>query len=142
MNEVDLISAGGVVYRIRESRTEVLICRTSNTLRWVIPKGLVDPGETVEQAALREVREEVGVVGRIIEPLYPPENYVYMQDGVRIYKTVHYFLMEYVSGKLADHDHEMDIVLWASLDEAIATVSYDSARSVLQRAKAKLQPNA
>lgn len=132
------LSAGGVVYRRTESSAQVLICRTSTTHTWVIPKGLVDRGETNEQAAIREVREETGITARIVEPLDPPEHYIYTRNGVRIFKTVHYYLMEYVSGTEADHDHEMDDVSWLSFSAAIDMVTYDSARSVLERARRKV----
>lgn len=132
------LSAGGVVFRRADSGVQVLICRTSTTHLWVIPKGLVDPGETEEQAAVREVREETGITARIVEPLDPPEHYVYTRDNVRIFKTVRYFLMAYVSGSEADHDHEMDDVAWMSPGAAMDLVAYDSARSVLQRARDRL----
>ena len=138
MKSREEISAGGVVYRQTPNGIEVLICRTSTSQKWVIPKGLIDPGEQVQQTAVREVREEVGVNARIIMPLDPAEHYVFTRENTRIYKTVHYFLMEYVSGSEADHDHEMEMVIWVPLDHAIERVSYDSARSVLQRAKGKL----
>lgn len=142
MRSRDEVSAGGVVYRRNEKdEIEVLICRTVKTQKWVIPKGLIDPGERVEQTAVREVREEVGVNARIIQPLDPPEKYVYTRNDMRIFKTVHYYLLEYVSGSIEDHDHEMEAVEWVSLDRAIEMVAYDSAKSVLLRAKAKLEGN-
>ncbi|MBX3086201.1 MAG: NUDIX hydrolase [Anaerolineae bacterium] len=139
MRSREEVSAGGVVYRRTPAGIEVLICRTSTSQKWVIPKGLIDPGERVQQTAVREVREEVGVNARIIMPLDPAEHYIFTRENTRIYKTVHYFLMEYVSGNEADHDHEMELVMWVPLDQAIEMVAYDSARSVLQRAKAKLE---
>jgi 8-oxo-dGTP pyrophosphatase MutT (NUDIX family) len=132
------VSAGGVVYRMTDRGIEVLICRTSTSQKWVIPKGLVDPGEHIHQTAVREVREEVGVNAHIVVALDPPEHYTYQRDDTRVFKTVHYFLMEYDSGDLADHDHEMELVQWVLLEQAIGRVDYESARSVLRRAKVKL----
>ncbi|MBZ0287445.1 MAG: NUDIX domain-containing protein [Anaerolineae bacterium] len=98
MKARDEISAGGVVYRRGENGLEVLICKDAGYHKWVLPKGLVGKDEAFEQAALREVREEVGVTARLIAPLGEPEKYIYMARGIRVFKTVHYFLMEYESG--------------------------------------------
>src|SRR5689334_4230555 len=92
------ISAGGVVFRRGENGIEVLICKATSYHRWVLPKGLVNQGENLEQAAIREVEEEVGVRARIVESLGEPEKYIYTSRGMRVFKVVHYFLMEYVSG--------------------------------------------
>jgi 8-oxo-dGTP pyrophosphatase MutT (NUDIX family) len=116
----------------------VLICRTSSNQRWVLPKGLIDPGESIPQTALREVREEAGVNVRIVSRLDPPEHYTFMRGDLRVTKTVHYFLMEYVSGNEADHDHEMDSVMWTTIDHALEMLAYESARSVMSRAKTML----
>jgi 8-oxo-dGTP pyrophosphatase MutT (NUDIX family) len=136
----DEVSAGGVVFRHgEEGQIDVLICLTTKTQKWVIPKGLIDPGEKVEQTAVREVREEVGVNARIVQPLDPPEKYIYTRDDTRIFKTVHYFLLEFVSGSIDDHDHEMEVVKWVPIDRAIDVVAYESAKAVLRRAKVALQ---
>src|SRR5689334_14317844 len=104
------LSAGGVVYRRVNDSLEVLICKAASYHKWVLPKGLIDKGESVEQAALREVKEEVGVTAHIVAPLGTPEKYIYSLHGMRIFKTVSYFLMEYDSGDETQHDHEMEEV--------------------------------
>jgi 8-oxo-dGTP pyrophosphatase MutT (NUDIX family) len=128
------VSAGGVVYRRGEGGIEVLICKDAGYHRWVLPKGLVDAGESFEQTAVREVEEEVGVVSRLVAPL-GEERYVYTARGMRVFKTVHYFLLEYVSGSEANHDHEMEDVRWCSLDEAMGFLGYKGAKDVLARAR-------
>jgi 8-oxo-dGTP diphosphatase len=133
------VSAGGVVYRRTENGLEVLICKDAGYHRWVLPKGLVNPGETFEQTAVREVREETGVRARLITALGDPEQYVYMARGVRVYKSVHYFLLEYESGTTDDHDHEMEEVRWVSIEAAMQTLAYDGAKNVLRRAKALIE---
>ena len=134
------VSAGGVVYRRTTDTVEVLICKDAGYHKWVLPKGLVHAGETPDTAALREVREEVGVTCRIVAPLRE-EKYIYTARGVRVFKTVHYFLMEYESGSEADHDHEMEAVRWAVLDEAIDLMGYQGAKDVLREAKMQLVPD-
>jgi 8-oxo-dGTP pyrophosphatase MutT (NUDIX family) len=131
----DELSSGGVVYRKSGDCIEVLIAKDGGYHKWVLPKGQVDKGETLEQAALREVREEVGVTARLIAPLGEPEKYIYTSRGMRVFKSVHYFLMEYVSGSEADHDHEMEDVRWVEIDQAIEMMGYQGAKTMLTRAK-------
>jgi 8-oxo-dGTP pyrophosphatase MutT (NUDIX family) len=138
MKSRDEVSAGGVVYRRGERGLEILICKDAAYHRWVLPKGLIDPGEDSETAALREVREETGVIARLIGALGEPEKYIYTANGVRVFKKVHYFLLEYVSGSEADHDHEMEEVRWVSVDEAMAMLAYAGAKTMLRRAEAYL----
>ena len=138
MKSRDEVSAGGVVYRRAGDGIDVLICKDAGYHRWVVPKGLVAPGESYEQAAVREVEEEVGVRGRLVGRLGEPEKYIYTARGVRVFKQVHYFLLEYESGSVQNHDHEMEEVRWAPIDEAIETVAYTGAKAVLRRAKASL----
>ena len=111
------ISAGGVVYRklkVKSEKSKILwlVCKHSGYKKWVLPKGLIDEGETAEQAAVREVKEETGVKGKIVAKIKPVEKYTYSLNGERIFKIVQYFLMEYVSGDIADHDWEMEEVEW------------------------------
>lgn len=139
MSSRDEISAGGVVYRRDGARIDVLICKDAGYHRWVLPKGLVSAGESYEQAALREVQEETGVTARLIESLGEPEKYVYMARGVRVFKQVHYFLMEYVSGSIDKHDHEMEDVRWVSVDEALNLLAYDGAKRMVTVLKGRFE---
>lgn len=136
MKSRDEVSAGGVVYREGADGPEVLICKASGYHKWVLPKGLIDPGETHEQTALREVREEVGVEAEIVTPLGEPEKYVYTARGMRVFKTVYYYLMRYVSGSKDDHDYEVEDVRWVSFDEAIEMMGFEGGREMLRRARA------
>jgi len=97
---------------------------------WSLPKGTPNAGETLEETALREVTEETGLLVRILAPVGPIE-YVFVQRGVRIHKTVHYFLMETTGGSLADHDHEFDEVRWVGLQEAESLMSFLTERRIV-----------
>ncbi len=97
-----------------------------------LPKGHPDPGETAEQAARREVREETGVAAELIEPL-GEVAYTYERKGRRIDKRVAFFLFEYRYGDLADHDHEIEDARWMSLDEAAVQLTYEGERQMVQR---------
>jgi 8-oxo-dGTP pyrophosphatase MutT (NUDIX family) len=105
-----------------------------------LPKGHPDPGETTEQAALREIREEAGVDAEIRLTL-GDVRYWYQRKGRRIAKVVTFFLCDYRSGDLADHDHEVERAWWASLPEAAATLSYEGEREMTARALHLLTPS-
>ena len=76
---------------------------------------------------------------RIVTPLGEPEKYIYTARGVRVFKSVYYFLMEYVSGSEQDHDAEMEQVKWVPLNEAMDIVAYKETRTVLKRAQEFLE---
>lgn len=135
-----MISAGGVVYRITSDGPRVLICKDAGYHKWVLPKGLVRKNERYEQAALREVEEEVGVKARIVASLGEPEKYIYVSRGVRVFKSVHYFLMEYQSGSETEHDKEMEEVEWVTFDEAIQRMGYKGAKDILSKSQGLLTP--
>ena len=134
------VSAGGVVYRRVADGAEVAIVRVGPKRRWQLPKGIVDDGETPEQTAVREVREEAGVDARLAAPLETIE-YWYVgneRDGrrVRFHKFVHLFLLEYTSGDVVDHDHEVDEARWVPLGEAADMLSFESERKAMREAAA------
>lgn len=105
------ISAGGIVYRQDKNTRLWLIIQPINTGHWGFPKGLVgdgDPHETLEKAAIREVQEEGGICARITSKIEVPSRYFYTWRGEKVQKTVWYFVMEYMSGSIDDHDIEVE----------------------------------
>ena len=134
------VSAGGVVYRRRRGRVLVVLAarRTRRgDLVWGLPKGEIEPGESPESAAIREVREETGLHARIEDPL-GQIKYLYVWEGVRVRKAVHFFLMRATGGKVSDHDEEMEDVRWFPLGDAVGAAAYKGEREVLQRAVERL----
>ena len=127
-------SAGGIVYKKEKSKTFVLVTQHSAHHGWVFPKGLIDPGEDKATAALREVKEEGGVEAKIIKELSPVE-YFYKFENQTIKKKVTYFLMEYVSGNIEDHDWEMEAAEWLPVEEVDDRLTYKSDKQVFQEAK-------
>jgi len=101
---------------------------------WTLPKGTPNEGETTEQTALREVSEETGLEVRILEPVGAIE-YWFVQDRVRIHKTVHYFLMAATGGDVARHDHEFDAVAWVALGDADGLMRHETEREIVARAR-------
>jgi 8-oxo-dGTP pyrophosphatase MutT (NUDIX family) len=98
-----------------------------------LPKGHPDGDETPEEAARREVAEETGVTAELVEEL-GDVSYRYERRGRRIAKTVRFFLFDYVSGSLEDHDHEIEEARWMPLAEAARELTYAGEREMVRRA--------
>ena len=128
-------SAGGVVYRKGGGAIHVALVSVRGGEIWTLPKGLVDEGESLEHTALREVREEAGVRARLVGDLGESSYWYFIKsDNVKCRKTVKYFLMEYVDGDVADHDHEVSGAEWVPLGDALGRLDYKGDRSVMHRA--------
>ena len=124
-------SAGGVV--VRDGRCIVIVPtrRAADGSRVLaLPKGHPDGTESAADAALREVREETGVEAELVEKL-GDIRYWYMRGGRRIAKVVSFFLLDYVSGELDDHDHEVEHAEWMALDEAARRLTYKGERDMV-----------
>lgn len=133
-------SAGGIVVRYDADRPWLVVGsrrRERDGRTWTLPKGTPDEGETREQTALREVREETGLEVRITGPL-DSIDYTFVQSGRRIHKTVHYFLMEPTGGDLAAHDHEFEEVRWIRFDEAASVLTFETERALVAEAGRRL----
>ncbi|MFH1140306.1 MAG: NUDIX hydrolase [Chloroflexota bacterium] len=129
------VSAGGVVYREREGQLEVVLCGRKSPLLWALPKGTPDQGESLEQTALREVREETGLEVAIQTPLGFIEYWFSRtQDGVRCHKKVHFYLMAPTGGAPSLHDPEFDLVQWFAEREAFKAMTYASEVAVVKKA--------
>ena len=128
------VSAGGVLVRNGCVAVIVPVRRAAGGKKVLaLPKGHVDPGETAEQAALREVREETGMTGELVEQL-GEVRYWYQRGGRKIPKLVTFFLVKYLSGSEADHDTEVEEVRWLPLADAAKQLSYKGEREMVERA--------
>jgi 8-oxo-dGTP pyrophosphatase MutT (NUDIX family) len=132
MKTVQHRSAGGLVVR----GSQILLISTQSGRRWQLPKGHIEEGETSEQTAVREVREETGVTSRVVAPL-PGVEYWFVERGARrVHKQVDYFLMDYVSGDTTDFDvHEVSGAEWFSWEEGLAKLSFENERKVVEQAR-------
>jgi len=134
-------SAGGIVVRQAGGHYELVLgVRRLDHDRetWTLPKGTPVPGETTQETALREVAEETGLQVSIVEPV-GAIDYFFIQDHVRIHKTVHYFLMRPTGGDLADHDREFDAVAWIAMEEAAALMRHETERQIVTRARPAIE---
>ena len=139
------VSAGGIVWRRGPGgAVQVVLVRPAGRDAWVLPKGHVERGETVAEAAVREAQEETGVKAELGKPL-GEVSYVFSQrerEGrtpTTIFKRVHFFLMEYKSGALGDHDDEIVEAQWVEIEEAVHLLTYDNERELMVRARTILR---
>jgi 8-oxo-dGTP pyrophosphatase MutT (NUDIX family) len=126
-------SAGGVVHRRVGDRTEFLLVHRRSPRLWALPKGTPDAGETIEETARRETREETGIDVEI-EASLRSIRYFFVRGRTRFHKTVHFFLMRPIGGAIEDHDAEFDEVRWTDAEEALAILTHATERSVVEEA--------
>jgi 8-oxo-dGTP diphosphatase len=130
------VSSGGVIFRKQNNRIEVALVAVKEGNVWCLPKGLIDKGEVPEKTALREVKEEAGLKGRIVKKLGEITYWFYIKkENVKYKKTVHFFLMEYESGDISNHDWEVDNVAWFPINEALRKATYKGEKEMIQKAK-------
>ena len=148
------LSSGGAVIRSMDSAWHVALIephkdaissgkslRKASRAVLALPKGLVDPGERPEATAVREVKEETGVVGELVTKLIDIK-YVYTRtwgDHERVFKIVSFYLLRYVSGEIDDLAIDMRIevirALWVPLSEAASRLAYSNERKVIRLAE-------
>ena len=156
-----MVSAGGVVYRRVNGRIEAVLCGHAlgsgpgtgiqhqlkpgghvgldslddENFRWSLAKGTPEPGETMEETALREVREETGLDVELSCPLGDIDYwFVGREPDVRFHKTVHFYLMVPVGGGIELHDPEFDVVRWFDAEKAVNALAYASEAGIMRRA--------
>lgn len=141
-----LVSAGGVIYRWRDSQVEVALCgwkERAGKAGWGLPKGTPNPGESLEEAALRESAEETGLQVVLERPIGKIEYwFVRPTDKVRCHKTVYFYLMRAVGGDISLHDQEYDEVRWFPVEEALKVLSYKNEQQTVEAAARALREEA
>ncbi|KKU92236.1 MAG: AP4A hydrolase [Microgenomates group bacterium GW2011_GWA1_48_10] len=132
------LSAGGVAYKQDPTGIVWLLIKPRPSIdfpkeRYQLPKGLIEEGEGVAEAALREVKEETGIMATIKQKV-SESKYIYTYEGERVFKIVSYFLMEYVSGQPTENS-EVEKVMWLSYPEAYERLTYSSDKQILKKAQ-------
>lgn len=117
--------------------TEVVLVGRSQAGIWALPKGTPQPGETIEQVAVREVQEETGLQVQLITYV-GSISYSFVRDQVRYHKQVRHFLLEAVGGDTTLHDQEYDRVEWFPLPEACRRLTFQNEVNILYQAKEML----
>jgi 8-oxo-dGTP pyrophosphatase MutT (NUDIX family) len=135
-----LHSAGGVIFKKVGSGIEVALIATKNNTIWTLPKGIIDKDESPQMAAVREIQEETGLTGEIVDALGEKSYWFYLKnENAKCKKTVTYFLLRHVSGDTNNFSWEVDEAKWFPLDEAMEILSYKSDKEILLGAKEKLE---
>ena len=118
---------------MKGGRVEVVLVRRHHPPLWALPKGTPDSGETLAETAIRETSEETGLLVEIEEPI-SAITYFFVHGRTRFHKTVHFFLMHAIGGRLEDHDHEFDEVGWFPIEVALQQMTHATERGVVQHA--------
>lgn len=141
MRTVKEISSGGVVYRKHNGAIEVALIRVRD--RWSLPKGQVEQGEGLQETALREVREETGLEGKIVAKLgditYWYTNKTKEGETIRIFKRVYFYLIRWIKGDVSLHDQEVEEARWFPMAKALELIYYPTERDMVKKAKAILE---
>ena len=138
-------SAGGIVVRVVRGRPMVAAIRPAGRPQglWALPKGNIDPGESPAETAVREVREETGIDGRLVEKLGDVKYAYTRRDGERVFKVVSFFLLRAVRGRIGAIDESMRVEVaearWLPLDEATRLLAYGGEREMAKKARARLE---
>ena len=131
-------SAGGLVVRRMRGRDYLAVVRLKDGTVLALPKGHIEPGESGAEAAVREVREETGVDGRLVEKL-DDIRYWYSRDGARVLKVVSFFLLAYRSGSVRDYQREeVEGAEWIPLADAPERLAYKGEKQMARAALSKL----
>jgi 8-oxo-dGTP pyrophosphatase MutT (NUDIX family) len=134
-------SAGGVLVKRIRGRPVVAAIRPRGKPQgvWALPKGNLDPGERPEQTAVREVFEETGVHGHLVEKLGDVKYTYTRRGGERIFKIVSFYLLRAGRGRIGDIEERMRIEVaearWLPLDEAPRLLAYGGEREMVQKAR-------
>lgn len=128
------VSSGGVIFRPHNGSVEIGLIALRGGRIWALPKGRLEEGETLEEAACREVMEETGLIGEIVQRIGEISYWFYAkEEGVKIHKTVHFYLIRHLKGETSNDSWEVDEARWWPLDEAFKVLTYKSERETVER---------
>ncbi|HKZ56312.1 MAG TPA: NUDIX hydrolase [Thermodesulfovibrionales bacterium] len=133
------VSSGGVIFRENDDSVEIALVAVKDGKVWCLPKGIINKGEEPDETAIREVSEETGLKGRIIEKLGEINYWYYLkEEEAKCRKTVHFYLLEYEGGDISKHDWEVDKAVWFQIDDALKIASHKNERDIIEKAREML----
>jgi len=133
------VSSGGVIFRKNEASVEIALVAVKDGKVWCLPKGIINKGEEPDETAIREVSEETGLKGRVIEKLGEINYWYYLkEEEAKCRKTVHFYLLEYEGGDISKHDWEVDKAAWFQIDDALKIASHKNERDIIEKARERL----
>jgi 8-oxo-dGTP diphosphatase len=133
------ISSGGVIFRKNDASIEIALVAVKDGKVWCLPKGIVDKGEKPDETAVREVSEETGLKGRIIEKLGEINYWYYIkEEEARCRKTVYFYLLKCEGGDISKHDWEVDKAAWFQIDDALKIASHRNEKEIIEKARERL----
>ena len=133
------VSSGGVIFRKNEASVEIALVAVKDGKVWCLPKGIINKGEEPDETAIREVSEETGLKGRVIEKLGEINYWYYLkEEEAKCRKTVHFYLLEYEGGDISKHDWEVDKAAWFQIDDALKIASHKNERDIIEKAREML----
>ena len=133
------ISSGGVIFKRKDNSFEVALVSKKKGKIWCLPKGHIEEGESLKETAIREVKEETGLRGEIVNKvddiIYWYSNKDKKGELVKIFKRVYFFLLKYVEGETKVHDHEVENVQWFDIKKARKILTYKTEQDVMKKAE-------
>jgi 8-oxo-dGTP pyrophosphatase MutT (NUDIX family) len=125
-------SAGGLIVKHCKNGWKTVLVGSGDPVIWRIPKGMAEEGESIEQTAEREVLEETGIRGQVVE-LLGTASWTYIYDSKNWDETAYFFLMKLIDGSIENHDEEFDVVKWFYLEDAVNALYYKDEAEITEK---------
>jgi len=133
------ISSGGVIFKKSGNSFEIALISKRKGKIWCLPKGHVEEGEHLTETAVREVKEETGLTGEVLDKIgdiiYWYSNKDKKGDLIKIFKRVYFFLIKYINGETQNHDLEVEDVQWVTIEKACKILSYNTEKGIVEKAE-------
>ena len=130
-----IVSSGGVIVWHDGNQYKLCLVKRRNKKTWVLPRGRVEPGESLEQTAVREVKEETGAIGEVVRKLGVVRYSFVSSDGTLMNRIVHFYLMRFVKQSRFVPNPETEAYRWVTFEEALNLLTYESEKDIVRKAQ-------